>query len=161
MDSAITFTELLGYSEQETKRWKEWFALHPAALEVPFPIANASNVRGLLSHISRAELLFARALLNHPQLSWQEMGALADQDPFGVSEDATKMFREFIESASPEDWAEVKDVGFSGFRVSKRKMLTQALLHGINHRAQLSTHLRQQGFGDMWKHDFILTDVMP
>jgi uncharacterized damage-inducible protein DinB len=161
MDSAITFTELLGYSEQETKRWKEWFALHPAALEVPFPIANASNVRGLLSHISRAELLFARAVLNHPQLSWQEMGALADQDPFGVSEDATKMFREFIESASPDDWAEVKDVGFSGFRVSKRKMLTQALLHGINHRAQLSTHLRQQGFGDMWKHDFILTDVMP
>jgi uncharacterized damage-inducible protein DinB len=161
MDSSITFTELLGYCEQETKRWKEWFALHPAALEVPFPIANASNVRGLLSHISRAELLFARALLNHPQLSWQEMGALADQDPFGVSEDATKMFREFIESASPEDWAEVKDVGFSGFRVSKRKMLTQALLHGINHRAQLSTHLRQQGFGDMWKHDFILTDVMP
>jgi uncharacterized damage-inducible protein DinB len=161
MDSAITFTELLGYSEQETKRWKEWFASHPAALEVPFPIANASNVKGLLSHISRAELLFARAVLNHPQLSWQEMGALADQDPFGVSEDATKMFREFIESARPEDWAEVKDVGFSGFRVSKRKMLTQALLHGINHRAQLSTHLRQQGFGDMWKHDFILTDVMP
>jgi uncharacterized damage-inducible protein DinB len=161
MDSAITFTELLGYSEQETKRWKEWFALHPAALDVPFPIANANNVKGLLSHISRAELLFARAVLNHPQLSWQEMGALADEDPFGVSEDATKMFREFIESARPEDWAEVKDVGFSGFRVSKRKMLTQALLHGINHRAQLSTHLRQQGFEDMWKHDFILTDVMP
>jgi uncharacterized damage-inducible protein DinB len=89
------------------------------------------------------------------------MHALADPDPFAVSEDATKMFRAFIDSAHPEDWAEVKDVGFSGFKASKRKMLTQALLHGVNHRAQLSTHLRQQGFGDMWRHDFIATDVMP
>ena len=160
MDSAISFTELLSYSEQETKRWKEWFASHPAALEVPLLIANATNVKGLLSHIFRAELLFARAVSNLPRLSWEEMGALADQDPFGVSEEATRMFREFIQSARPEDWNEVKDVGFSGIKASKRKMITQALLHGINHRAQLSTHLRQHGFGDMWKHDFILSDVM-
>jgi uncharacterized damage-inducible protein DinB len=138
MDSAITFTELLNYSEQETKRWKEWFASHPAALDVPFPIANATNVKGLLTHIVSVELLFARAVSNLPRL-----------------------FRAFIDSAHPEDWAEVKDVGFSGFKASKRKMLTQALLHGVNHRAQLSTHLRQQGFGDMWRHDFIATDVMP
>ncbi|MGA3225271.1 MAG: DinB family protein [Acidobacteriaceae bacterium] len=161
MDSAITFTELLNYSEQETKRWKEWFASHPAALDVPFPIANATNVKGLLTHIVSVELLFARAVSNLPRLSWPEMHALADPDPFAVSEDATKMFRAFIDSAHPEDWAEVKDVGFSGFKASKRKMLTQALLHGVNHRAQLSTHLRQQGFGDMWRHDFIATDVMP
>jgi uncharacterized damage-inducible protein DinB len=161
MDSAITFTELLTYSEQETRRWKEWFQSHPAALEVPFPIATASNVKGLLSHIVCVELLFARAVSNLPRLSWPEMHALAEPDPFAVSEDATKLFRKFIESASPEDWAEVKDVGFSGIRASKRKMITQALLHGVNHRAQLSTHLRQQGFGDMWKHDFIVTDVMP
>jgi uncharacterized damage-inducible protein DinB len=161
MDSAITFTELLGYSEQETKRWKDWFASHPAALEVPFPIANATNVKGLLTHIVSVELLFARAVSNLPRLSWPEMHALADPDPFAVSEDATKMFRAFIDSARPEDWDEVKDVGFSGIRASKRKMVTQALFHGVNHRAQLSTHLRQQGFGDMWMHDFILTDVMP
>jgi uncharacterized damage-inducible protein DinB len=161
MDSAITFTELLNYSEQETKRWKEWFASHPSALEVPFPIANATNVKGLLTHIVSVELLFARAVSNLPRLSWPEMHALADPDPFAVSEDATKMFRAFIDSARPEDWAEVKDVGFSGFKASKRKMITQALLHGVNHRAQLSTHLRQHRFGDMWRHDFIATDVMP
>jgi uncharacterized damage-inducible protein DinB len=161
MDSAITFTELLNYSAQETKRWKEWFASHPAALEVPFPIANATNVKGLLTHIVSVELLFARAVSNLPRLSWPEMHALADPDPFAVSEDATKMFRAFIDSARPEDWAEVKDVGFSGFQASKRKMITQALLHGVNHRAQLSTHLREHGFGDMWRHDFIATDVMP
>lgn len=33
MDAGIRFGELLEYEEQETKRWKEWFAAHPEALE--------------------------------------------------------------------------------------------------------------------------------
>jgi uncharacterized damage-inducible protein DinB len=161
MDSTITFTELLFYSERETRRWKEWFGSRPEALETAFPIANANSVRGLLAHIFVVELLFANAVSNRPRLAWHEMHALAEQDLFGVSEDATRLFRAFIESARPEDWNEVKEVGFSGFKVSKRKMMTQALLHGVHHRGQLATHLRQQGFGDMWAHDFILSDVMP
>jgi uncharacterized damage-inducible protein DinB len=80
---------------------------------------------------------------------------------FGASEEAFQKFRQFIQSAQPEDWNVVKEVGFSGLKASKRKMFSQALLHGMQHRAQLATHLRQHGFGEMWMHDFILTDVMP
>jgi uncharacterized damage-inducible protein DinB len=161
MDSAITFTELLLYNEQETKRWKEWFAAHPEALEVPFPIANASNVRGLLVHIFTVELLFANAVSDGPRPGWQELHARATDELFNASEDAFKKFREFIRSAKAEDWNEVKEVGFAGIKASKRKMFSQALLHGMQHRAQLATHLREHGFGDMWVHDFIFTDVMP
>ena len=161
MDSAITFTELLLYTEQETRRWKEWFALYPEALEVPFLIANAKNVRGLLLHIFRAETIFANAISNDPRPDWQELQARAADDLFKVHEDAVRKFREFIRSAQPEDWDEVKDVGFSGIRASKRKMFAQAILHGVQHRGQLATHLREQGFAEMWAHDFILTDLMP
>ncbi len=161
MDSAITFTELLLYTEQETRRWKEWFSSHPEALEVPFLIANAKTVRGLLAHIFMVELLFANAVSNHPRLDWQQLQARAADDLFKVHEDAIEKFREFICSAQPEDWDEVKDVGFSGIKASKKKMLAQALFHGMQHRAQLATRLREQGFGEMWAHDFILTDVMP
>lgn len=160
MDSAITFTEMLRYSEQETARWREWFGVHPEALEVAFPIANANNVRGLLSHIFVVELLFANAVLDRPRLSWQQMQALTEVDLFKVNEDAVQMFREFIASATEEDWNEIKDVGFGGIKASKRKMIAQALLHGVQHRGQLATHLRQHGFGDMWPHDFILTNVI-
>jgi uncharacterized damage-inducible protein DinB len=161
MDSAITFTELLLYTEQETRRWKEWFASHPDALEVPFLIANAKNVRGLLAHIFTVELLFANAVSNDPRPDWQELQARAADDLFKVHEDAVRKFREFIRSAQPGDWDEVKDVGFSGIRASKRKMFAQAILHGVQHRGQLATRLREQGFGEMWAHDFILTDLMP
>lgn len=161
MDSAITFTELLLYSEHETKRWKEWFAAHPEALEVPFPIANANNVRGLLVHMFTVELLFSNAVLDGPRPGWHELHARAAEHLFGASEDAFKKFREFIQSARPEDWNEVKEVGFAGIKASKRKMFSQALFHGMQHRAQLATHLRQHGFGDMWAHDFLVSDVMP
>jgi uncharacterized damage-inducible protein DinB len=161
MDSAITFTELLHYNEQETKRWKEWFAAHPEALEVPFQIANVNNVRGLLVHIFVVEMLFSNAVSDGPRPGWQELKAHAAEHLFGASEEAFEKFREFIRSAKPEDWNEVKEVGFAGIKASKRKMFTQALLHGMQHRAQLATHLRQHGFGEMWAHDFIVTDVMP
>ena len=160
MDSAITFTELLLYSEQETKRWKEWFSAHPEALEVPFPIAHANNVRGLLAHIFAVELRFANAVSDGPRPGWQELQAHATEHLFDASEDAVKKFREFIGSAQPEDWNEVKEVGFAGIKASKRKMFSQAMFHGMQHRAQLATHLRQHGFGDLWVHDFIVTDVM-
>ncbi len=160
MDSAITFTELLLYNERETKRWKEWFETHPEALEVPFEIARAKTVRGLLAHIFVVELLFAKAVSNDPRPTWQELQARAEDELFGVSEEACQKFRKFIDSARPEDWNEVKDVGFSGLKASKRKMFAQAMIHGVQHRGQLATHLRQQGFGGMWEHDLILTDLI-
>jgi uncharacterized damage-inducible protein DinB len=39
-------------------------------------------------------------------------------------------------------------------------MVAQALLHGVNHRAQLATFLRQEGFEGLWIHDLILSKVM-
>jgi uncharacterized damage-inducible protein DinB len=39
-------------------------------------------------------------------------------------------------------------------------MVAQAFLHGIHHRGQLATFLRQQGLDGMWVHDLILTNVM-
>jgi uncharacterized damage-inducible protein DinB len=92
---------------------------------------------------------------------WQELQARAADDLFKVHEDAVRKFGEFIRSAQAGDWNKAKDVGFSGIKASKRKMFAQAILHGVQHRGQLATHLREQGFGEMWAHDFILTDLMP
>ncbi len=45
-------------------------------------------------------------------------------------------------------------------KVSPRKMLIQAILHGVHHRGQLATFLRQQGFKQDWTHDIILSSVV-
>jgi uncharacterized damage-inducible protein DinB len=65
-----------------------------------------------------------------------------------------------VAEAQPGDWAAVKELGSGKLKASKRKMVAQALLHGVHHRARLATFLRQEGFGGLWVHDLIASDVM-
>ena len=161
MDPGIKFTELLQYTEEETNRWKEWFAAHPEALVRPCDIAMAGTVRGLLLHIFATELSFAHKVLGLADPEWQKLSSSKTVDAlFGISEDARAKFAEFVAKAQPADWNEVKDLRGGQWRASRRKMVAQAVLHGIHHRGQLATYLRQQGYGGMWMHDFLLTDAM-
>jgi uncharacterized damage-inducible protein DinB len=162
MDPGITFTELLQYTEVETTRWKEWFAAHPEALERTCDIAMAGTVRGLLLHIFATELSFAHKVLDLADPEWHKLPSLKTvEELFRVGEDARAKFAEFVAKAQPADWNQIKDLRDGQWKASKRKMVAQALLHGIHHRGQLATHLRQQGFGGMWMHDLLLTNVMP
>ena len=62
MDSSITFSELLRYTESETTRWKDWLLTHPEALNLPCDVASVGNSKGLRLHIFGNELYFAHAL---------------------------------------------------------------------------------------------------
>lgn len=160
MNAGITFTELLQYTGRETTRWERWFTAHPEALDRSCDVAKAGTVRALLLHIFGTELFFAHAVLDLADLDWEKLPSQTVLELFAVSEDAHRKFKEFIAKAQPADWDEVKDLEFDNIRASKRKMVAQALLHGVHHRGQLATYLRQQGFDGMWVHDLILTDLM-
>jgi uncharacterized damage-inducible protein DinB len=160
MDSGITFSELLDYTDRETTRWREWFGEHPEALDLPCDIAKAGTVRALLLHVFATELFFAHAVLELDVPDWQNLPSGTVAELFSVGEEARGKLRNFIAAAQPADWTATKDVGFGSLRATRRKMVAQALLHGIHHRAQLATFLRQQGFAGMWVHDLILTGVM-
>ena len=74
--------------------------------------------------------------------------------------DAHGKFTKFLEGATPGQWEEILPLGFREIKASRRKMLTQALMHSIHHRAQLATFLRQNGFRQDWVHDIILSPAM-
>src|SRR5207302_10051224 len=61
--STAALSELVGYAEDEWRRWKHWFDQHPAALDVPIAIAEAKEVRGLIKHIVLVDLRYAQWLL--------------------------------------------------------------------------------------------------
>ncbi len=160
MDAGIGFSELLKYEEQETKRWKEWFAAHAEALELRCDVASAGTVRGLLVHMFATELHFAHAVLDLPEPDWGKLRGQGMEELFEVAEEARGKLQEFVGKAQPGDWDQVKELRSEKLKASKRKMVAQALLHGVHHRAQMATFLRQEGFGDMWVHDFIVSDAM-
>jgi uncharacterized damage-inducible protein DinB len=161
MDPGVTFTELLEYAERETRRWQEWFAAHPDALDRQCDVAKAGTNRGLLLHIFATELHFAHAVLDLAEPDWKKLPTQTVDELFGLGDEAHRKFRQFFAKAQPADWEETKQLGFGNLKASKRKMVAQALLHGVHHRAQLATFLRHQGFDGMWIHDLIVTDVMP
>jgi uncharacterized damage-inducible protein DinB len=163
----IRFVELLDYSDEETRRWKQWFAQNPAALDMPVDVAGAGSVRKLLVHIFLVERHFANAISNGTASFEQLRKDAAGESPtdfdaiFRINEEASQKYREYLARATPEDLATVLNLSSRmELKGSKRKLITQALTHSMRHGAQLATFLRQKGLKQDWIHDFLMTKVM-
>jgi len=113
-----------------------------------------------MAHVFVAELFFATQLLGLPARDWQAIRPESIDAVFALHEEAYARFAEFFAKGPDADWETVQDLGFESTRASKRKMMAQALLHSFHHRGQIAAILRQAGFGGLWAHDLILTDVM-
>jgi uncharacterized damage-inducible protein DinB len=160
MDSGIPFSDLMAYTESEHAKWKQFFVLHPRALDLPCDVAGSGTIRELVFHIFAVNLNFASMLLDLQRPDFKALPHATLDELFAIDEEATRKLRKFVQEARPEDWAVKAPLGHIKKDVSKRKMLTQAMLHGVHHRAQLATALRQQGLKQDWMHDFVLSDVM-
>jgi uncharacterized damage-inducible protein DinB len=160
MDPGISFTDLLAYNSGENSQWKRWFAANPAALDLPCGAAGAGTVRKLMHHIFATELFFAARLLDEPRPDYENLPHATLDELFAITSRAQEKFRQFLSVAAPDQWTTPVSLGFRDIKASKRKMLMQAIMHSIHHRAQLATFLRQQGFKQDWIHDFIASKAM-
>ncbi|SRR5579871_269180 len=158
MQNGIQFSELLDYTQQESGRWKQFFAKHPEALDLPLDIAG--NVRGLVRHIFAVELHFAHELSGLEKIDPARLPASTLDEMFGIGEQAAALYKDFFRKATDEEWARTVQLDRLGIKASKRKLVAQALTHSMRHWAQISTFLRQQGLKQDWIHDFLLTRAM-
>jgi uncharacterized damage-inducible protein DinB len=160
MSEGIGFLELLAYTAAEHARWKEFFVQHPEALDLPCDVAGSGTIRELVFHIFAVNLNFANMLHGLARPDFKALPHATLEELFAIDDEAIRKLRGFLKEARPEDWASKVPLGFVKLDVSKRKMLSQAMLHGVHHRAQLATALRQRGLKQDWIHDLILSDVM-
>ncbi len=159
MEEGISFSELLAYTAEENRRWKQWFRAHPEAMDLPCDIAGSPTVHHLLLHIFTVDLFYAHRLLGLAAPDFKVPHATIDE-LFGIGEGAAEKLCQFMDRANAEDWNEIVPLGFADAKASKRKIMTQVGLHGVHHRAQLATLLRQQGHKQDWIHDIVLSDIM-
>lgn len=160
MDPGIQFKDLLAYNADETSHWKRWFTGHPEALDLGCDVAGAGTVRKLMFHIFVTELFFANHVHGLPRIDFEKLPSNTLDELFAISEEAHRKFQEFLGKATTGDWSKLSPLGFGTVKASPRKMLIQAILHGVHHRGQLATFLRQEGFKQDWTHDIILSKVM-
>ena len=161
MDPGVRFTELLAYNEEETIRWKQFFQEHSAAVDLPCDVASAGTVRNLVLHIFQTELFFANLLTETPNTGLESIPSATLDDLFAIHSEAYAKFQEALTKTTAEQWDQNVSLRFRDFKASRRKMFVQAMLHGVHHRAQLATHLRQLGFKQNWIHDIVLSSAMP
>ena len=157
--AGITFVELLDYTDDETRRWKEFFQKNPAALDAPTDVQGVKTVRELVTHIFFAELLFGGGVLGEPRPDFEKIPKGSLEEIFAIGEEARKKMRQFLTRADDWQMGEIVSFGRMG-DVSKRKMLVQAMTHGMRHWAQLATDLRRAGFATDWVHDLIMSPAI-
>lgn len=159
MSAGIPFRELLDYTDEETRRWKEFFAKNPAALEVATDVQGSGTVRVVVTHIFIAELIFGAAVLGEPRPDYTKLPQSTLDEIFAIGDEARRKMRAFIARADEKQLAEKLPFGPAG-EVSRRKLLAQALTHGMRHWAQLATELRRAGYPTDWIHDWLMSPVV-
>ena len=164
----LSFGELLDYSAEESNHWRDFFKQNPDALDVACDIAGTKTVRELVLHIVAVQIRYAERLLNMPITDYATLeGKIAQGKPgeelFALGRKSLEDLRSFAIAANDADWEgtltfPTRSAG--ELTASRRKIFIHALLHGVRHWAQLSTHLRQKGYKQDWMHDFIASGVI-
>ncbi len=159
----ISLQELLSDSETSTAKWKAWFAVNPAALDVPCDIYNSGTVRGLLKHIFAVELRHSQRLRGEDVTAYDAIAAGSSDDLFAVHAQAVEKLQKFLtkaDEASLQEIIALQTVSAGTLHASRRKLFVHVLLHSMRHWAQLSTLLRENGFQTDWPKDFLFSEAM-
>ena len=169
----LSFGELLDYCAEENNHWRDFFKQHPDALALPADIAGTKTVREVVLHIVAVQMRYAERLLNMPITEYETLAArLAEGKPgqgkpgeelFALSRKSLEDLRSFAIAANDPDWDGLLTFptrSAGELTASRRKIFIHALLHGVRHWAQLSTHLRQKGYKQDWMHDLIASGVI-
>jgi uncharacterized damage-inducible protein DinB len=159
-EPAVSFRDLLAYTDYLAQRWLNYFQQHPQALDVEVG-GKTGTLRDLVSHIFQVEQFFADLLLQAGAGSMAPPAKIA----IPTMEDLQRMHREshqkltqYIDSANEDALQQTRKLG--QVTVSDRKTLTQTVLHSVHHWAQVAMEVRQAGFPAEKPQDIIASPVM-
>jgi uncharacterized damage-inducible protein DinB len=158
---ALSYGELLAYTGEETRRWRAYFDQNPKALDVPIG-GERKDVRGLVAHLFVSEYRWGQQLVGEQPTPREAFNPQNLDEIWAVYETARKRVETWLASTTPEDLDRILTVKASrgDTAVSKRKILSHVVIHGIRHWAQIATALRQGGFVSDWSHDMLFSPAL-
>ena len=159
---ALRYDTLLELTSTEHHRWHDWFIEHPKAWAVPFATGRMATIGGVVMHIFAVELRYAQRLLDEEVRQWEDFRQTSIEDVFELGDQARGQLVHFLTTAPEAELDRVltfQTLTAGLVSASKYKIASNVFLHGIRHWAQVATVLRQNGFGDQWSHDMLLSSV--
>jgi uncharacterized damage-inducible protein DinB len=159
---ALRYDTLLELTSTEHHRWHDWFIERPQAWAVPFATGRMATIGGVVMHIFGVELRYAQRLLDEEVTQWEDFRQTSIEDVFELGDLARGQLVHFLTTAPEAELDRVlnfQTLTAGLVSASKYKIASNVFLHGIRHWAQVATVLRQNGFGDQWSHDMLLSSV--
>jgi uncharacterized damage-inducible protein DinB len=159
---ALRYDTLLELTSTEHHRWHDWFIERPQAWAVPFATGRMATIGGVVMHIFGVELRYAQRLLDEEVTQWEDFRQTSIEDVFELGDLARGQLVHFLTTAPEAELDRVlnfQTLTAGLVSASKYKIASNVFLHGIRHWGQVATVLRQNGFGDQWSHDMLLSGV--
>ncbi len=157
MSVSIGLEQLLGYSDCERRKWREWIAADPKRLDIAVqPGARFPTIGALLDHIFFVE---------RRHLSRLEGGTLPEQTGIPPG-DWTRLFEygDLVRADFRRYVADIDDrigsetmtftpITGGTVTMTRRRLLTHVFLHEVRHYAQLALAARAAGVEPPGNHD--------
>jgi uncharacterized damage-inducible protein DinB len=155
---ALTFDELLRYTNAERDKWRSWFVEHPAAVDAPVqPGGRFPTVGKLVDHIFLVERrhlqrLYSQTVVEQTGLTGNNATPLFD---YGASV-RRELEQYAADSSDDPDQARI----FARMPMTTRKLLFHILLHETRHWAQIAMAVRLAGFEPPGDHDLLFSAAL-
>lgn len=160
---ALTFAELLRYTQGEREKWRSWLASHPEAMDVPVqPGGRHATVGKLIDHVFLVERRHLQRLTDSPIAS--QTGLTGNNAPplFDYGASVRRELEQFVADLDDEAADQVR--GFElrdrPRQMSPRKLLFHILLHEIRHWAQIALAVRTAGLEPPGEHDLLYSKAL-
>ena len=160
----LTTDELIDYTNGERKKWHQWLAAHPEAMNVSaqrqgrFP-----TVGGLIDHIFLVERRHLQRLIGKTPIVGQTGVVDTDVEGLFAFGDTTREdLVHYARGLSEEAATTVRQVDVRGQRIAMtpRKLLLHIFIHEIRHWAQIALALRNAGHEPPSNHDLFYSDAL-
>ena len=163
MALALTFDELLRYTNAEREKWRGWLGLHPAAMEVPVqPGGRHATVGKLIDHIFLVERRHLQRLMEVPVAT--RTGLTGNNAPplFDYGASVRRELEQYVADLDDDVADQVRqfEVRDERLQMSARKLLFHILLHEIRHWAQIALAVRVNNLEPPGEHDLFYSKAL-
>ena len=157
---AITFHELVRYTNIERDKWRHWFFSHAEAVDAPVqPAGRLPTVGKLIDHIFLVERRHLQRLTSQPVSNTTGLTGNNAAPLFDYGASVRRELEQYVADLSEDEIDTVRefDVRDQKWPMTPRKLLFHILLHETRHWAQVALAVRLAGFEPPGDHDLFFS----
>jgi len=163
MPLAMTFGELVRYTNGEREKWRRWFGEHPAALDAPVQgEGRLPTVGKLIDHIFLVERRHLQRLTSQPLSESTGLTGNNASPLFDYGASVRRELEQHVEDLDDDaiDTMREFEVREKKWPMTPRKLLFHILLHETRHWAQIALAVRLAGFEPPGDHDLFFSTAL-